>query len=175
MRMKAQLTIEYLISFGVFVSLVLSLYAFFSANIPAFIENVKKENIRSIAYQVSELLVDDIGEPANWNKNNVERIGLSDERFNKTNLIKNDKIAQLRNLCNERNGYEKLKNKLGINKEISIHIFKINENTGERSLYFNCQPSFVGGSQIRSKVSRIVAYVEDTGEIKMAEVVVQVW
>jgi len=175
--LKGQLTVEYLISFVLFIGLILYIYVIYSSNIPNFVGEVEKEDARAKAYQVSEILLNDPGEPINWDRNNVKRIGLSDENFNKTNLVSESKILKLKDLCNEINGYEKMLKKLGIDEPISIFIFKIDEQTGERTLFFddfNCQPSVIKITQIKSRVSRITAYT-DNGDVKMAEIVVEVF
>jgi len=76
--LKGQLTLEYLISFFIFLSLVIYVYYALSSNIPNFVGKIEKENIRSENYQLSELLINDDGEPWNWDEANVERIGLFD-------------------------------------------------------------------------------------------------
>lgn len=173
-RLKGQLTIEYLISFVLFIGLISYVYIMYSSNIPNFIEEVEKEDARAKAYQLSEILINDPGEPINWDTGNVKRIGLSDENFNKTNLVSTLKIGRLKDLCTN---YEEMLRKLGIDEPVSIFIFKIDEQTGERTLFlddFNCQPPTIKVTQIKSKVSRITAYTDD-GDVKMAEIVVEVF
>ena len=124
--MKAQLTLEYMISLVLFIGIVIYVYLSYSANIPSFIGEVFKEDARVKAYQLSEILVNDLGEPASWNKNSVERIGLSDENFNKTNLISNVKITELSGFdCSIQNDYNELKSLFALDREFSIVIFEI--------------------------------------------------
>lgn len=66
LELKAQLTIEYLASFITFIGLIIFIYFTYSGNIPEFIEEVKKEDVRSKAYQLSETLVNNPGDPPNW-------------------------------------------------------------------------------------------------------------
>lgn len=64
--MKGQATIEYLVSFIIFTGLIVYVYLSYSSNIPRFIEEVRKEDIRSKAFQLSEILINDPGNPVNW-------------------------------------------------------------------------------------------------------------
>lgn len=66
--MKGQLTFEQIISLVVFVSLVsYILYSVFSY-IPAYLRQIRNEELKSEAYQISEMLINDPGDPPNWEK-----------------------------------------------------------------------------------------------------------
>ena len=118
--------------------------------------------------------MNDLGEPASWNKNSVERIGLSDENFNKTNLISNVKITELSGFdCSIQDDYNELKSLFALDREFSIVIFEI-EDDGNRNSLFSCFPPFGLKTAIQAKVTRITAYIDD-GDVKPAEVTVQVW
>lgn len=167
------MTVEYLVSFLLFIGLITYIYFMYSSNIPAFIEQVEKEDARAKAHQISEILINDPGEPIDWDTSSVKRIGLSDENFNKTNLVSESKISKLKDLCMN---YEEMLEKIGVDEPISIFIFKVDEQTGERTLFddFNCQPPITTVTRIKSKVTRITAYT-DNGDVKMAEIIVEVF
>jgi hypothetical protein len=171
--MKGQLTIQYLASFIFFIGLVVYIYFSFSANIPAFVEEVGKEDIRSKAYQLSEVLVNDPGEPANWqyvNPDDIRRIGLSDENSNKTNLISLQKVYQLDDpiIC----GLAPLK--LALLRPFSILIFNISQTTGERNPLAECTPFTFPTTAINVTVKRITALNNtETGKLELAEIIVQ--
>ena len=171
--MKGQITVEYLISFVIFVGLIAYVYLSYSANLPRFTEEVRKEAIRSQAYQLSEILINNPGKPENWDIANVKRIGLLDERFNKTNLISKAKIEKLNNNfnCNLPNQYSNLKSKLDIDRNFSLMIFSINPNTGVRTPLYVCNPPTFFSS-INITLQRIAAY-RDAGTINPAEVIIQ--
>jgi hypothetical protein len=173
-KIKAQLTIQYLASFIFFVGLVVLIYLSYSANIPRFVEEVNKENTRSKAYQLSEILVNDPGHPINWNsvsESNIKRIGLSDHYTNKTNLILWDKVYKFKQEFDCYNEFEKVQNRLALNKSFSIFIFNITDN-GNRDLLFNCSPSAFPKTGINATVKRITA-MNNSGNIELAEIIVQ--
>ncbi len=172
--MKGQMTVEYLISFMIFVGIIAYIYISYSANIPSFVEEVRKEDIRSKAFQLSEILVNDPGEPENWDANTVERIGLLDESSNKQNLISGDKVEELSNNFPCPAQYDNLMNKLGMNETFAIIISKY---TGEiRQSIYTCNPPALIGT-INVTIVRIVA-LNDTqsdpsGILRPGEVIIQ--
>ena len=61
-ELKGQLTIQYLASFIFFLGLIIYIYFAYSANLPAFVEEVRKEDVRSKAFQLSEILLNEENE-----------------------------------------------------------------------------------------------------------------
>jgi len=173
--MKGQLTIEYLISFIIFIGLIAYIYLSYSANIPSFIEEVKKEDTRSKAFQLSEVLINDPGEPETWDETTVERVGLLDQSSNRQNLISQVKINELRDLtgspCNDI-GYDKLKSKLSMDKEFSVIISEIDTSNGNRNPLYNCFPPSPIIGAINTTLIRVIA-VNDSGTLTSAEIVIQ--
>lgn len=172
--MKGQLTIEYLISFGIFIGVIIYVYLLYTRNIPNFLEEIKKENIRAEAYQLSELLVNDIGEPPNWNTlsdENIKRIGLADQNRNQTNFISKQKITGFDIKCDS--DFSNIQKWVGLNKSFSVLIFNINQGTGSRSLLADCTPPLIVRAALNATVKRIAAY-EEGGTKKLAEIIVQV-
>lgn len=172
-KIKAQLTIQYLASFIFFVGLVVLIYLSYSTNIPRFVEEVNKENTRSKAYQLSEILVNNPGEPKDWNnfpKTQIKRIGLSDHNTNKTNLILKSKIDKLHEFDCYTN-FKEVQDKLALNRSFSIFIFNITDN-GNRDLLYNCSPLVSPKTGINATVKRITA-MNNNGKIELAEIIVQ--
>jgi len=172
-KIKAQLTIQYLASFIFFIGIVVLIYLSYSANIPRFVEEVNKENTRSKAYQLSEILINDPGLPMNWNnlpKNQIKRIGLSDHTTNKTNLILKSKIDKFHDFDCYTN-FKEVQDRLALNRSFSIFIFNITEN-GNRDLLFNCSSPVFPKTVINATVKRITA-LNNYGNIELAEVIVQ--
>jgi len=173
-KIKAQLTIQYLASFIFFVGLVVLIYLSYSANIPRFVEEVNKENTRSKAYQLSEILVNDPGEPINWDTaaspNQIKRIGLSDHTNNKTNLILKSKIDKFHDFDCYTN-FKEVQDKLSLNRSFSIFIFNITDN-GNRDLLYNCSSLVSPKTGINATVKRITA-MNNYGKIELVEVIVQ--
>jgi len=177
--LKGQLTIQYLISFIFFVGLITYIYFAFSSNIPKFIENVEKEDTLSKAFQVSEILVNDPGYPANWEESfippdQIKRLGLSDEHSNKTNLLLISKIKRFDSICD--NDYTDIQKKLALNRSFSIFLFNITGN-GNRECELDCQPPSPPKNPINVTIRRIVAFndtrTNPSGEIKLAELIIQ--
>lgn len=174
--MKGQLSIEYLISFVLFIALIGYIYLQYTRNIPYFIDEVKKEDKRAKAFQLSEILINDYGEPENWHTlpdNQIKRIGLSDNNIGQNNFVSKDKIDRLRNECNEKS--TNIIKWVGLNQSFSILIFEIDQNDGTRiPLISNCRilPKIIIES-LNTTIKRYVSYKEgDT--IKIAEVIIQV-
>jgi hypothetical protein len=169
-RIKAQLTIQYLASFIFFISLVVLVYLAYSANIPKFVKEVERENIYSKAYQLSEVLINNYGDPVDWTANNVNRIGLSDHYSKKPNLIHKEKIEELATFYTN-NGFSGIQKKLAMNTSFSIFIFNITEN-GERMPLFDCSPAAFPRGAVNATVKRIAA-LNNSGKIELAEIIVQ--
>ncbi len=168
--MKGQLTLEYMISFGIFIGVISFIYMSYIGNIPKFVDEVEKESIRSETYQISELLINDPGEPPNWNLGNVKRIGLQNQVQNKQNLIDRAKINILYNCATQ---YQDFKNKIGTTRDFSLAIFDINTVNGGRTLLYSCSPPQIIKTTVNATVKRIIAYT-DGAQIKLAELIVQV-
>lgn len=171
--MKGQLTIQYLASFIFFIGLIVYVYFAYSANIPRFVQEVDKEDLRSKAYQLSEVLVNDPGHPINWDGDSVDRIGFSDHHSNKKNLISKSKIDGFNNAFNCDTDFEDVQKKLALNESFSILIFNITDDGRRESppLLSCISPTFPT-RVINATVKRITAW-NDSGTIKLAELVVQ--
>ncbi len=163
-----------MISFGIFVTLIAYIYISYTRSIPIFDEEVRKENIRSEAFQISELLINNPGEPSSWTSGDVVRIGLANNTANKQNLIALDKINELSNFdCAVASQYESLQKKTGTSRQLSLFILDINPVDGSRTPLYTCKSPVVQKAIINSTMRRIVAY-NDGSLIKAAEVIVQV-
>ena len=178
--MKAQISfVEFITALTIFIASVTYISFQISTFIPKYLNEVKAERVRSEAFQLSELLINDPGDPANWyafNFNNVIRLGLSDERENKTNFLSQNKISKFNEFCSN---YLEVKKKLGLDYDFYL-ILKDGE-TGEEKI--NCCASKIdcsildqtlGLTQTRATITRIVAYIENN-QVKYGEMILQVW
>jgi len=172
LELKAQLTIEYLASFITFIGLIIFIYFTYSGNIPGFIEEVKKEDVRSKAYQLSEILVNDPGYPIDWGGGNpIKRIGLSDENSNKKNLISFSKVERLEEECSD---FNNIKEWLGLNKSFSIFVFNISQSNGDRDRSWKCSSPELIKTAINTTVRRVIVLNNtETGRLELAEIIVQ--
>ncbi len=172
--MKGQLTIEYLISFGIFVTLIGYIYLSYTKNIPIFVDEVKKEVTRSEAFQISELLINNPGEPSSWTFATVKRIGLSNNTAGKQNLITMNKINELSNFnCLVPSEYLSLQKKIATNKQVSLFILDINTIDEVRTPLYTCKSPIIQKTAINTTIRRLTAY-NDGNLIKTAEIIVQV-
>ena len=173
--MKGQLTLEFMASFIIFIIFIIYIYSQFSSNVPLFIEEIGKENKRSKAFQISELILNDAGEPANWNNpSSAKRIGLSYEGVNKTNLLSYDKIASLNTYC--QSNYYSLKKKIGVEENFTIQFNSISSD-GSRVNLLRCFPPTLQleSGQVNATVRRITSYYDSVdGQIKLGELIIQV-
>lgn len=171
-KMKGQFSIDFYISFIFFIMFVIYLFFQISKIIPNYLNEVNVQTLRSEAYQISELLINDLGEPKDWNilpedqRNKIKRIGLLDETQNKTNLISQTKATALNTICNSADGYEMIKSKIATDYQFSlILINRVNNET-----LINCFVSGAMTKPIRVDMRRIVAFDNSYGEL-----ILQMW
>jgi hypothetical protein len=165
--MKGQFGMEQLISLSVFIVFVVYFFFQFLNLRPTYLNEVKNERIRSEAYQISELLVNDPGYPLNWNANPTltQRAGLSDETQNKTNLLSLNKINAFNSEC-VGNGYYNVKKWIGAENDFSI--FLTDKSTG--TLKIGCYNKAIVSKGINVTVRRIVTFGSSYGEL-----ILQMW
>jgi hypothetical protein len=134
---------------------------------PIYVREVQKEIFRSENYMISELLVNDGGEPQNWNllSSPIRRIGLLDTSKNQTNLVSRAKASALHNLCAGSAGYRNVKANFSASHNFSISV--VDTVTG--LTLCDCNPS--GNNEILASFKRIVAF--DNGDY--GEVLVKSW
>ena len=153
--MKAQLSYDYYFALILFVIFIASLFFRLITFFPAYSDVITTQRLRAEAYQISEILVNDVGHPGNWHTDaplfsNVKRLGLSDEIQNKTNLIANVKTIAFDFLCET--NYNRVLQLLDISDGFLVTIVKI-KDPPER---FECLPAEVS-ARIRTEITRIVA------------------
>ena len=171
--MKGQLSIQYLVAFVVFIGISTYIYFAYSQNVPSFLDEIRKETYKSEVFQISEMLMNDPGEPLEWSKSNVQRIGLSDDSKDKQNYISKNKMDILKEYdCLKVSDYEELKNKIGTYENVTIMIFDVNLNDGSRQSLFSCFPPHGFTTSIKSKVVRYATY-DDAGTTKVAEIIIE--
>jgi hypothetical protein len=164
--MKGQFGMEQLISLSIFIAFVAYFFFQFLSLRPTYLNEVKNERLRSEAYQISELLVNDPGYPVNWNANPslTQRAGLSDETANKTNLLSLAKISAFDSQC--ASDYYKVKKWIGAENDFSI--FLTDKSTG--ALKIGCYNKAIVSQGINVTVRRIVAFGPSYGEL-----ILQMW
>lgn len=165
--MKAQISfVEFVTAITIFIGTAAYLSFQISSFLPNYLNEVKSQRLRSEAFQLSELLINDPGYPIDWYRvsfDNVRRVGLSDETKNKTNLISGLKLSSLFSNCS------RLREKLDVDYSFLISFKNI---TGK--ITGTCISQAQPQRTINITMVRVVAYVEDN-EIKYGELMVQVW
>ena len=164
--MKGQLSLEYYISLLTFIGTVSFILMQILGLIPSYKFEAKKEIVYSEGFQISEMLVNGLGYPANWSfltSSEIKRIGLNDEKFNQTNLISSQKINRLNSIFLTE-GYEKVKELLGTEREFRILI------ANETQVLVDIQPTqpYTGS---KARIERVVCI--DGKEV--GKVYVEVW
>ena len=167
--MKAQISfVEYLVAFLIFITFI----GYFSIQIlkfvPEYLNQIRSERIRSEAYQISEILINDPGFPANWDTNpiNVQRLGFSDETKNITNFLSIDKLRLFGGGC-PGPGYNTVKELIASDFDFSIMFI---EKSPTETVWVNCHPEAIIRSPINTTVRRIFYFDSGYGEL-----IVQMW
>ena len=166
MGIKSQIGFELYFSISAFVLVVAYLFFQLLKQYPAYLNQVQYEILKAEAYQLSEILVNDPGEPANWeppqtflgsviwwiqnifNPNTIKRIGLNDETENKTNLISKVKAETFNYLCNLYP--ERIQKWLDTNRSFAIYL-----KDNEGNVLISCNT--LAASQFVISVHRVVA------------------
>jgi len=164
--MKGQISfVEYLTALTIFITSVLFIAFQLISFIPQYLNQVNDERVRIDAYQISELLANDPGNPINWYASGpVFRIGLSSESANKTNFLSLQKINALNSYCSAPNGYDNVKGNMSATSNFAILLF--NRTAGSGKILINCQPTYPFSSPINATLRRIVAIdSNDIGEL----------
>jgi hypothetical protein len=170
---KGQINVEYFVSVIVFIIftsyIVIELLRF----VPYYLVEVDNEVMRSEAYQLSELLVNDAGSPSNWENHDagaITRLGLSDEKANRTNMLSMTKVQSFNSNCTTGGGYDKVGRWLDTYDSFSIVII----DSATSNVVANCQPAAeearVAGL-LNITVRRIVAF--DSGSY--GELILNLW
>ena len=178
--MKAQTFLEYYLSLIVFA--IFATYIFFQVALvlPSHEREIKTQILQAEAYQMSELLITDAGEPSDWNTktcdqtdcSQVLRIGLLDQSQMKTNFLLQQKIDQLNSICNTPSigaGYETIRAKLNTADYVSIIIVDKSTNS-----VVSCLPQLAPTPIVQANMTRLVAVQTSTG-VDVAELTIGVW
>ena len=159
--MKGQFNLEQIVTMTLFIAF--ASYVFYTVFnlVPRYTSEVRAERLRSEAYQMSELLINDPGSPANWDRGaQPSRLGLSDDTINITNFLSKSKVAMLAGNCSAPNyaGFTDIGKWLGTDKQFSLLILSRNcAITG-----VDCRPnaSVFRSSAMNVSIRRFVAFDE---------------
>ncbi len=166
--MKAQLSFEYYISLIIFIVFVTYLFFQLLNYAPNYFNEVKLQRLRSEAYQISELLVNDAGYPDTWDSGDAKRLGLLDQSQNKINFLSWNKITKFNDMC--KSSYISIRNLLGA--EDNLKILLVDKNT--QSSLIDCSAPDNPGRN-RADIRRTVAYRNSFGGLSFGELTVQAW
>ena len=164
---KGQVSVEYIVSLILFIVFMSFFFVQLLNQQPIYMRELRTETIRSEAYQISELLINDAGYPINWNldPDNAQRVGFS-SNLNKTNLLSMNKINAIGVNCKDI-WYNNLKNKIGAEDDFSLFIYQQPGNTP----LLACYPTQIILRDINITFKRPVAF--DDGNY--GELVLQMW
>jgi len=166
--MKGQISfVEYLAALSVFITSVIFIAYQLIYFVPQYLNEVNDERVRINAFQISELLINDPGNPINWYAAPpILRLGLSNESANRTNYLSFTKINSFNNLCNAQDGYNTVKNLVGSSENFTVILYDLS-NLGPSLIV--CEPPISYSSLINTSVTRIVTI--DSGDV--GELIVQ--
>lgn len=131
---------------------------------PAYIAEVQREIFRAESYRLSEMLVDDAGEPANWQtlaEGSIRRIGLSDESKNVTNLLNETKLSKMKQMCGA--DYAAVKRLVGGQHDFSL------EYINSSGAFDICNPCVT--CDVKASITRFVAFSTDN----YGKMILQMW
>lgn len=170
--MKGQISIDYYISLIIFIFFVVYFLFQTSTLVPIFIGQMEEHRIRAESFQLSELLVNDIGSPSNWNTlvpnqtDQIARIGLSDQSKSKTNLVSSSKVSALNTICSISDGQELLRSKLDTDLQLTVFVIDRTDD----SIDVNCEPELPSKGFLAT-TKRVIAF--DDG--RFGELAIRVW
>ncbi len=168
--MKGQFTWDYIVAFVAFIALVSYLALQIIGIRPSFTDAVRGELLRSEAYQISELLINNPGEPEDWTILNVRRPGFSNEIFNAVNNVSSRKAGDFNTICQQPNGYFIIAGLLGVDVyKYNFSVLMINKTSGFSIV--NCRPPTTIARVINVTARRFSAI----DGMYAAELIVQTW
>lgn len=159
--MKGQISfVEYLASLVLFLTAVIFIALQLINFVPQYLTEINNQRTRIDAYQISELLVNDPGNPIDWDQSSqILRMGLSNQNINMTNYISLQKALQFDFYCNSPGGYDNIRNNISAVSNFAILLF--DQTSGNQLI--DCNPPEPFSSSINTTIHRVVAI--DSGHI----------
>ena len=118
---KGQVNLYFIISVVLFLTLSIYLIFMLISYNNSFREDMLSNVLYSKSVSVSELLIRDLGYPADWNSSNFERIGLASNPY----ILDPTKITELEKICNSSDltKFKKLKKAFGlVDEDLSLKL-----------------------------------------------------
>lgn len=172
MAYKGQLSADFYVALVAFLGVVAYIGFQLFQIVPASSKNLNEESVRIEAYQISELLVNDGGEPSDWfdatkypTAADIKRIGLSDSK-GMTNLLSPQKITRFKSLCIN---FNDIKTLLDVGDDAS---FTIIEHRPTGDVTDACKPTAPSSKGTSFSISRTVFI---SGTSYPTEIIVEVW
>jgi|SRR3989338_6488667 len=134
--MRGVTNIEFLVAAFVFLTVIAFISFSILTNVPLLRGRAGSEDIKSLAYRLSEQIVfdkglDAAGTSTQWTAENFSRIGLAGNRHYE---ISESKINELKTLCSTRAGYGRFKDFVGSSADAEVIS---NFGTEEKICLFN--------------------------------------
>lgn len=166
---KAQLSFDFYFALVVFVVFISSVFFKLITFFPFYSSEITNQIIRSEAYQISEILINDVGYPGNWydgdkvSITDIKRLGLSDEIKNKTNILSTSKITAFDTLC-KTEGHDKILELLDIKDGFWVLLKRIDPP----GVLIECSQE-ESVTKARADITRIVAFDDGSfGELRLS-------
>jgi hypothetical protein len=176
--MKGQISIDYYAAVIVFI-IIVAYFVFQIANIvPRFVAQIEEESMRSESYQISEIFVNDVGHPNDWNTlvgsnpGQIQRIGFSDQSVGNSNLVSLSKVSSLQTLCANQ-GHEFVREIVNTDFQFSVLVVDRDTDITQATCFAPATDSSGRpfGRGFVARTSRVFAF--DNGNV--GELIVQVW
>lgn len=176
LKSKGQISLDYIISLVVFMTITLYIAFQVMRFAPLYLKEIREETLRSEAYQVSELLINDPGLPKYWDslqvsqRDTIKRLGLSDNS-SRMNLVSIDKANEFEQICNIENDYAMVEDRMGLDETgYNMHVTLV-DLVEDTIIIDNCQSTITSEGRQTAVVRRIVALTNGN----YAELVLRMW
>src|SRR5207253_305535 len=143
-----------------FIATVTYTFITVASFLPKYLEEVRSQRLRTEVYQVSQLLLNNPGDPVNWETgnldiNNINRVGLLVNGSDSTNVLGRTKLFSFNTLCGNGVNYQNLKSKFALDFDFSI-VLNFTSLSGQSST-FTCEPTIAATGRVNVTLTRIFA------------------
>jgi hypothetical protein len=166
---KGVMDIEFIVAIVLFLTVLSFVSLTVIGVMPKLHQETFSQDIKSKAYQISEMLLFDTGIPTDWatppkSINNVQRLGLS----NGTQyFLSTAKMTELNTYCNNPNNYAGFKDLAGLDY-VNDAILNITELGNPNNIKVYCKPKAVSQTRAKATITRFA--LDDSKNLLQIEV-----
>jgi len=153
--MKGQLPLDYVIALLLFIVFIGFIFIQSRTYTPTYLRELRLQKWRAEAYQISEMIINDQGEPSNWESSqDVKRIGFASNSYQLNNLSM-AKIRKFNTICKGFNGYANATSLIATENDFALII------RNETTVLVNCT-SPNAPKALAAEIVRIVYFDDRT-------------